>query len=157
MRAVSAIVLLSLSAFASGAEEDSNYNYGISTRGGLIMTKHAKPEYAATLRAERPDCVVVDLSYRPQSGSADDDLRTESERVAAAVSAAVDDTSDAVVVVKSVSARDDVWILYTAGGRSLAEGIDRRLSPLTRSSYRVRFDPDPEWRIFESYIQRLRE
>jgi hypothetical protein len=157
MRAVSAIVLLFLSALALGAEEDSNYNYGISTRGGLVMTKYANADYAATLRAARPHCVVVDLSYRPQPDSSDDDLRTESERVAGALSAAVGDIADAVVVMKSVSAREDVWILYTATGGLLVEGIERRLSPLTRSTYRVRLEHDPDWRIFAAYLQRLRE
>ena len=157
MRLLAVIVLLFLRALAWGAEEDPNYTYAISFRGGLVMTMHARPEYAATLRGDRPDCVVIDLRYRPQPESTDEDLRMESERVSAAVAAAMEGSADAVVVVKTVSSREDVWILYTASGQALAGRIDQRLSPLTRSSYKVRFEQDPEWRVFARYLERLRE
>ena len=41
------------------------------------------------------------------------------------------ESAGAVVVVKSVSVREDVWILYTASGQPLADAIDRALKLTT--------------------------
>ncbi|HEX2829883.1 MAG TPA: hypothetical protein VHP37_26280 [Burkholderiales bacterium] len=158
LRTVTLFMLLLLAtATARGAEEDANYTYGISSRDGLAMTRHARPEYADTLREARPDCIVVNWIYAAPAGSTQRDLQEEGERANAAVDDETSGSPDAVVVAKTVTVRESVWIIYSASGPQLAAGIERRMSALSGSTSSVRHERDPDWRIFASYLARLRE
>lgn len=154
---VVSILLLLAPAIARGAEEDANYTYGISSGAELVLTRHATPGYADTLRGERPHCVVVNWIYAAPPAAAQQDLPDEAGRANAAVAEEMSVNPDAVVVAKTVALRETVWIIYAASGRELAAGIERRLSALSGSSSSVRHENDPEWRIFTSYLARLRE
>jgi hypothetical protein len=157
LRTVTLFMLLLLAtATARGAEEEANYTYSISFREGLAMTRHARPEYADTLREARPDCIVVNWIYAA-SGESRQDRQEEGGRANAAVDDEMSGRPEAVVVAKTVTVRESVWIIYTASGRELAAGIERRLSILNGSTTSVRHTADPDWRIFASYLARLRE
>ena len=152
-----AVCLLLFSGLVCAAEDDAGYTYAIAFSAELTMTRHAKPEYVDALREARPDCVVVNWSYRARAESSLQDLQNEGARANTAMDEALQASPDAVIAAKTVASRESVWVIYAPSGQALADEIERRLAALEESSSRVRFANDPAWEIFEEHLKRLRE
>jgi hypothetical protein len=155
MRSIIAALMLLFAATQALAEDDPNYVYAITFTDGFAATRYAKPEYIATVRKGRPDCVVVNWAYAPKDEDNIDELKTERDSAESAVLAALNEKSEAIPAAVTVGGFSGVWIFYVGASQELSQALESRLGTLKNSRFRVRVLNDPEWMVYSNYVKRL--
>jgi hypothetical protein len=158
MRSLFLFAALFVSSQLVWAEEDPNYLYSLSFLGGMTMTRYAKPEYAESLRADRPDGVSFNWTYESDGESAEPLAKQEIEVINQAVAEVMKAQADAVLALTSIRGTNrGIWAFYTRDGTRLASALEANLKGKTRTPIRMRVGKDPEWKAFNSFLARLRE
>lgn len=140
------------------ADEDPNYLYSLSFKGGMTMTRYARPEYAESLRSSRPDGVSINWSYDSDDEGADSSAKQEIEAINQTVAEVLKSQAKAVLALTSIrGTRRGIWAFYTSDGARLASALEQGLKGKTRTAVRVHAGKDAEWKAFNSFLARLRE
>ena len=155
---VALLLILSLGWQHARADEDPNYLYSMSFRGGPTVTRYAKPEFAEGLRSVRPDGVSFNWAYRAPSEADAAAFDREVAAINDVITEVLKSQPSAVLALTSIKANNQgIWAFYTDDGRALAAALEAGLKGRTATPLRFRVGKDPEWKAFTSFVARLRD
>jgi hypothetical protein len=144
------------SSTSARADDDPNYAYAVSFSGGMVITRYAKPEFAQKLLPDRPDCVLLNWSLASQEESPTA-KNEEVDGINTAIANATKTDSSAVLVISTVGQNRGLWVLYSAGGKSLAHVLEEQLQGRTKVPVVLRVVADAEWNGFRNYVTKLKQ
>lgn len=136
------------------ASDDPSYATVVAVYGGARQTRYAKPEFADSLRPDRPECVILNWNFYSQD-PATSDREDELERINAAIASATRADDKSALVLSTLTEARGLWVLYTAAGKALAASLEKQLKEKTKVPVVIRVVSDPQWSRFHTFVTRL--
>lgn len=153
---VALAAILVLATQPARGDDDPDYAYAVTFKGGLTTTRYAKPEFVERMRASRPDGVSFSWIAPPADDGGKPDADQEVEVINQAVAEVLASRPGAVLAMTSIRAKEQgLWAFYTADGPALSKALEAKLSGKTRISLKFRVGKDPEWNAVSRFVDRL--
>ena len=161
MRFLAALVtILVLGAQQVRAEDDPDYLYALTLKGGMTTSRYARPEFVERMRPGRPDGVSViwatDADISEETGRAA--AEQEIEVITQVVGDVIASHPGAVLALTSVRGKTQgVWAFYTDDGPDLSKALEAKLPGKTKTHVLLRAGKDPEWKALSRFLGRLQD